>query len=146
MPQRIAKLVDIRTSPIAERIAAIDDFVAAGYEVHLNFSPVIYYEGWLEDYAALFDRVAGSISPAARRQLAAEVIFLTHNDRLHEVNLAWHPKGETLLWVPELREAKTSETGGRNVRYRHGLKGELVAEFRGLLRRKLPDCAIRYAF
>ena len=29
MPQRDAKILDIRTSPIEERIAAIDDFVAA---------------------------------------------------------------------------------------------------------------------
>ena len=41
MPERDAKLLDIRTSSISERIAAIDDFVAAGYEVHLNFSPVV---------------------------------------------------------------------------------------------------------
>ena len=146
MPQRIAKLVDIRTSPIADRIAAIDDFVEAGYEVHLNFSPVIYYEGWIEDYSALMDQVADSVSPRSRAQLRAEVIFLTHNDRLHEVNMAWHPKAEGLLWVPELQEAKTSETGGRNVRYRRGLKGDLVAEFCSLLRAKLPECLIRYAF
>ncbi len=146
MPRRIAKLVDIRTSPIADRIAAIDDFVAAGYEVHLNFSPVIYYEGWLEDYADLFDQVAGTVSPKSLDQIQAEVIFLTHNDRLHEVNRAWHPKGESLLWVPDLQEAKVSETGGHNVRYRRGLKGQLVAEFTDLLQARLPTCAIRYAF
>ena len=28
------------------------------------------------------------------------MIFLTHNDRLHEVNLAWHLEAEELLWVP----------------------------------------------
>ena len=146
MPQAVAKVVDVRTSPMGERIAAIDDFVAAGYEVHLNFSPVIYYEGWLEDYAELFREVDEVLSPAAKRQLAAEVIFLTHNDRLHEVNLAWHPRGEALLWVPDLQEAKVSETGGRNVRYRRGLKGDLVAEFSALLRARLPYCRIRYAF
>ena len=146
MPRRIARLVDVRTSPIDDRIAAIDDFFAAGYEVHLNFSPVIYYEGWLEDYAALFEQVADTVSPAALAQLKAEVIFLTHNDRLHEVNMAWHPQAEGLLWVPELQEAKVSETGGRNVRYRRGLKGELVAEFSALLRARLPTCTIRYAF
>ena len=146
MPRRIAKLVDVRTSPIDERIAAIDDFVDAGYEVHLNFSPVIYYEGWLEDYAALFDQLADTLKPATLAQLRAEVIFLTHNDRLHEVNLAWHPKAESILWVPDFQEAKVSETGGRNVRYRRGLKGRLVEEFRALLARKLPDCSIRYAF
>ena len=70
MPRRIAKLVDIRTSPIPDRIAAIGDFFEAGYEVHLNFSPVIYYEGWLEDYADLFDQVADVVprrpSPSSR--------------------------------------------------------------------------------
>ncbi len=90
--------------------------------------------------------MADSTSPEVRAQLKAEVIFLTHNDRLHEVNLAWHPKAEDLLWVPDFQEAKVSETGGRNVRYRHGLKGRLVAESRDLLRRRLPGCEIRYAF
>ncbi len=37
MPREISKVVDVRTSPIPQRIAAINDFVAAGYEVHLNF-------------------------------------------------------------------------------------------------------------
>lgn len=146
MPHRIARLVDIRTAPIAERIAAVDDFVEAGYEVHLNFSPVIYYESWLEDYADLFDQVDAGLSARSKSQLAAEVIFLTHNEGLHEVNLAWHPRAESLLWVPELQESKISETGGRNVRYARGLKGQLVDEFTALLRARLPDCTIRYAF
>ena len=146
MPRRMARLVDVRTSSIEDRIAAIDDFFEAGYEVHLNFSPVIYYEGWLEDYAALFDHLADTLKPATLAQIKAEIIFLTHNDRLHEVNMAWHPKAESVLWVPEIQEAKVSETGGRNVRYRHGLKGELVAEFRTLLQSRLPTCQVRYAF
>jgi spore photoproduct lyase len=146
MPRRVARVVDVRTAPMDERIAAIDDFVAAGYEVHLNLSPVLYYEGWLEDYAALFEQVDDTLSDRAKGQLAAEVIFLTHNDRLHEVNLAWHPRAEGLLWVPHLQEAKVSETGGRNVRYRRGLKGHLVEEFSELLRKRLPYCPIRYAF
>jgi spore photoproduct lyase family protein len=146
MPPIVARLLDIRTSPVADRIAAIDDFEAAGYEVHLNFSPVVYYEGWLDDYDTLFSQIDASIGPSAKRQLQAEVIFLTHNDRLHEVNLRWHPKAEELLWVPELQEAKVSETGGTNVRYRRGLKSQLVSQFERQLREKMPYCGIRYAF
>ncbi len=41
MPAADSRLLDLRTSPIAERLAAIDDFVAAGYEVHVNLSPVV---------------------------------------------------------------------------------------------------------
>ena len=46
MPEQVAQVVDVRTSPVSERIAAINDFVDAGYEVHINFSPVIVYDGW----------------------------------------------------------------------------------------------------
>ncbi|WP_066341083.1 spore photoproduct lyase family protein [Azohydromonas lata] len=146
MPQRTARLVDVRTSPVAERIAAINDFVDAGYEVHLNFSPVIVHEGWRADYAELFAQVADALSPRARAQIAAEVIFLTHNEALHEVNLGWHPKAEEILWVPRLQETKRSENGADNVRYRSGTKGRMVAIFKALLEEGLPGCAVRYAF
>ncbi|MEU6844913.1 spore photoproduct lyase family protein, partial [Streptomyces sp. NPDC046716] len=36
MPPPDARLLDIRTSPVAERIAAAADFLDAGYEVHFN--------------------------------------------------------------------------------------------------------------
>ena len=146
MPARVARLVDVRTTPIAERLAALDDFVRAGYEVHVNFSPVIVYDGWLDDWAELLDQLDAALPEAARRQLAAEVIFLTHNAELHEVNLAWHPQAEALLWTPEWQETKTSEHGGTNVRYRAGMKRRLVDELLALIARRLPYCRVRYAF
>ena len=146
MPAKMSTLVDVRTSRIEERIAAVNDFVAAGYEVHLNFSPVIVHDGWQQEYAALFRQVEAALNAQSRAQLAAEVIFLTHNAGLHEVNLGWHPKAEDHLWRPDLQEAKISNTGGENVRYRHGYKGRLLAEFRALMSRYLPYCPIRYAF
>ncbi|MGY2150126.1 spore photoproduct lyase family protein [Nocardia gipuzkoensis] len=45
MPEADSQLLDLRTTPIRQRIAAIDDFVAAGYEVHVNFSPVVVRPG-----------------------------------------------------------------------------------------------------
>lgn len=36
MPADLAKSIDVRTSPVAERMAAITDFVDAGYEVHVT--------------------------------------------------------------------------------------------------------------
>jgi spore photoproduct lyase len=146
MPAAMAKLTDIRTSPVAERIAAIDDFVAAGYEVHVNFSPVIVADGWLEQWSELFAQLHDGIGEAARRQLAAEVIFLTHNEQLHEVNLGWHPRAEEVLWRPELQEPKRSQNGATNVRYRSGAKRGYLDQLEGLIRRQLPYCDIRYAF
>ncbi|MGR6915306.1 spore photoproduct lyase family protein [[Actinomadura] parvosata] len=146
MPQADSKLLDIRTSPIAARIEAINDFVAAGYEVHVNFSPVVVRDGWLEDWSTLLTHLGDTLSPEARAQLAAEVIFLTHNDRLHEVNLGWHPKAEEVLWRPDLQQVKRSETGGWNVRYRTGHKARYVNALTDLIGQRLPYCRIRYAF
>lgn len=146
MPQSIATTVDVRTSSISARIAAVNDLVEAGYEVHLNFAPVIYYNNWLADYKQLFEQVDDTLSPQAKEQLQAEVIFLTHNEQLHEVNLGWHPRGEQLLWQPKLQEQKSSQTGGKNVRYKYGLKKTLVEALCQLLTDRLPYCNIRYAF
>lgn len=147
MPAEVSRLVDVRTSPVSERIAAIDDFVAAGYEVNVNFGPVIYYDGWLGDYAALFDELDAALSPAAKANLQAEVIFLTHEEELHEVNLRWHPRAEALLWRPEIQEHKVARaSGARVLRYERTLKRTLVRDFRDLLARHMPYCGIRYAF
>ncbi len=88
-----------------------------------------------------------ALSEAAKKQLAAEVIFLTHTEELHDVNLSWHPKGERLLWRPDIQELKISQASGdRVLRYKKGLKRGLVREFKELLNARLPYCETRYAF
>jgi len=129
-----------------DRIAAIDDFIDAGYEVHLNFSPVIVGEDCLADWAERLGQIADGTSDRAKAQLAAEVIFLTHNEGLHDVNLRWHPKGEELLWRPDLQQLKRSQSGQPNVRYKSPWKGRWVQQLTDLVAEKLPTCRIRYAF
>ncbi|WP_237447652.1 spore photoproduct lyase family protein [Nocardioides flavescens] len=146
MPEAMAKVHDLRTSRISERIAAIDDFVEAGYEVHLNLSPVILHEDWLAEWTELLDQVADGTSARSRAQLAAEIIFLTHNAGLHEVNLGWHPKAEEQLWRPDLQEGKRSHSGQDNVRYRAAWKGRWVQQLVDLVGERLPECRVRYAF
>jgi spore photoproduct lyase family protein len=146
MPESVAKIVDVRTSPVADRIAAVDSFVRAGYEVHLNFSPVIVYDGWEADYRRLFEQVDAALSPAAKDQLRAEIIFLTHNKQLHEVNMQWHPKAEDYLWTPQTQQVKRSEGGMWNLRYKVAWKQQWLARFQELLRQHLPYCGVRYAF
>ncbi|WP_026532459.1 spore photoproduct lyase family protein [Arthrobacter sp. H41] len=146
MPEKIARTVDIRTSPVSERITAINDFVDAGYEVHVNFSPVIITPGWLQEWKELFLQLDAALSPAAKKQLAAEVIFLTHNQQLHEVNLGWHPQAEEILWRPDLQEVKQSGNGFPNVRYIAYEKRGYLDKLLALAEEILPYSRIRYAF
>lgn len=146
MPQRMAKLVDVRTTPITERIAAINPFVEAGYEVHLNFSPVIVHEAWETEWRELFQAIDDQLSPKAKAQLKCEVIMLTHNEGLHAVNMDWHPRAEEFLWRPDIQEQKRSESGMVNLRYRHGWKGRWLNQLLAWMKETMPYCGVRYAF
>ncbi|WP_031528158.1 spore photoproduct lyase family protein [Dyadobacter crusticola] len=146
MPHQMSKLVDVRTTPISERIAVMNEFREAGYEVNVSFAPVIYYEGWLDDWYALFEEMNQVLDEQTKAQLATEIIFLTHNDRLHEVNLGWHPKAEEVLWRPDIQQVKYSQSGQRNVRYKNNIKREIVGELVEAVKTQLPYCQIRYAF
>ncbi|MFC7734711.1 spore photoproduct lyase family protein [Roseomonas sp. GCM10028921] len=146
MPAGMAKLLDVRTSPVAERIAAIPELHRAGYEMHLNFSPVVLREGWEAEWGELFAELDDVLPAPVKEGLAAEIIMLTHNQGLHEINLAWHPRAEELLWRPDIQEEKISEGGGVNLRYRTGWKGRWLARFKELLAARMPYCRVRYAF
>tara|TARA_R110002012_G_scaffold2124_7_gene10169 strand:- start:15582 stop:16442 length:861 start_codon:yes stop_codon:yes gene_type:complete len=144
MPERMANIHEHHTSRIIERITAINDFIDAGYDVHINYSPVIVYDGWLDDYARLFDLVDQHVR--WKEQVLAEVIFLTHNVNKHIVNLNERPDVEDTLWSPDIQETKISQYGGENIRYKHDLKREFIEEFIELHESKIPWNTIRYIF
>ncbi|MFB7084552.1 spore photoproduct lyase family protein [Streptomyces sp. NPDC056296] len=146
MPPDDSRLLDVRTSPVAERIAAAGDFLDAGYEVHFNLSPVVVRPGWEEAWAELLRHLDDVLPDRVKRQAAAEVIMLTHNRELHEVNLGWHPRAEEVLWRPELQQAKRSENGALNVRYRNDVKAGAVERLRALVAARAPWLRVRYAF
>jgi spore photoproduct lyase family protein len=146
MPPEDSRILDVRTTPVPERLAAAADFLDAGYEVHFNLSPVVVREGWQRDWGALLEAMDDVLPRCVKDQAAAEVIMLTHNRELHEVNLGWHPRAEELLWRPGLQQPKKSENGGWNVRYRTGAKAAAVDELLRLIEERAPWLRVRYAF
>ncbi|WP_205502493.1 spore photoproduct lyase family protein [Rufibacter psychrotolerans] len=146
LPKRVSKLVDVRTDSLEKRLAAIADFYQAGYEVHVNFSPVIVYKGWLDDYRELFEQLNQVVPPQLKQTMDCEVIFLTHNQGQHELNLAINPRAEELIWAPNIQETKQSQFGGINVRYQYQRKAVWIHEFRQLQQEVIPWCTIRYIF
>ena len=141
LPEKMIKLMDKGTHPLEMRLLAMKELYDAGYEIHVNFSPIIYYKGWLDDYKELFQKVKELNIPG----LEAECIFLTHEHSKHLRNVENYPEAEQLLWVPELQETKKSEYGGENVRYKWQLKAQFIDRFKQLLKQEL-DIPIRYIF
>ena len=147
MPQVVASQVEKATSTIDKRIQSIQELYDLGYEVHINFSPVVVYKGWRDDYAKLCGQIDSCISDDVKRQLKCEVIFLTHHASLHNSNLRWIPEAEDLMWKPEWQEYKTTERGDSSVlRYQYQIKSKLVEIFKDIIANHLSYCKIRYIF
>ena len=147
MPQNISRILEPHTSLITERIKAINIFIEAGYEVHLNFSPIVAYEGWLNDYEILFNDLNQSINESHKNFIKAECIFLTHNDKQHERNILSNMlESEALIWTPEIQEGKVSEYGGKAVRYKAAIKGNFIQRWTNLHNKIIPWNTIRYIF
>lgn len=153
MPEKLREILEPNTSNIIERLNAVTRFVLAGYEVHLNFSPVIVHDNWLDQYKELFEHIDifahssdGKYFNRAFSNVKAEVIFLTHNAKKHEYNLEHKIPGEDLIWKPEIQETKISQYGGENIRYVSSDKSRYIEEFRKLHGDIIPWNTIRYIF
>lgn len=144
MPQNISDILEPNTSEIIDRIKAIDAFIDAGYDVHINFSPVVVYHNWLEDYEYLFQMVNDYVD--YKDMVKCEVIFLTHNVNKHQYNIINNIPGEELLWQPDIQEDKISQYGGKNIRYKHYLKSDFIEQFKELHDKIIPWNTIRYIF
>jgi spore photoproduct lyase len=144
MPQFYADQLEPNTSSIEERIKAINWLIGSGYDVHINFSPVIVTHGWLQNYRALFQLIDRHVK--FKKKVKAEVIFLTHNEAKHEYNIDNNLPGEDLLWMPEIQESKVSQYGGENLRYKHDLKAQYIEEWTKLHDEIIPWNTIRYCF
>ena len=146
MPVQYARIIEPNTSNIGDRIKAINDFIEAGYDVHINFSPVIVHDNWLAKYKILFESVDDLVKPQHKDKVKAEVIFLTHNEDKHQYNLANNLPGEHLLWNPAIQEDKISQYGGKNIRYKHDLKAQYIREWTELHDKIIKWNQIRYCF
>lgn len=144
MPQIFADELEPNTSKIIDRIKAIDKFIDAGYDVHINFSPVIVTDNWLKYYEQLFQLVDENVKH--KDIVKAEVIFLTHNADKHLYNINNNLSGENLIWNPDIQETKQSQYGGINLRYHHILKTNYIHQFLQIHKDIIPWNYVRYIF
>lgn len=135
MPQSISNILEPNTESIVSRIASIPR-LQEKMEVHINFSPIVYYDNWLKDYEELFKMLQGL-------DFKSECIFVTYNKIQAERN---SDTVNELLWQPKIQEAKDSEYAADNIRYQWKLKNELVKQFKELYSKYFPLDTIRYIF
>lgn len=146
MPEKLRSILEPQTSKTSDRIKAINVFAEHGYEVHINFSPIIISRGTMILYRELFEEVDREVDDAIKPFVKAECIMLTHNEKMHLHNLEEDPNAERYLWAPDRQEAKISSYGSKNIRYKRELKKRYIDKFRNLHNLTIPWNTIRYIF
>lgn len=146
MPEEFRAILEPGTSSMFKRLAFINRLKENGYDVHVNFSPVIVVPGALKLYEELFRSLDTIVDDKYKESVLAEVIFLTHNENKHLYNLDNQLPGEDLIWNPDIQRKKKSEYGGDNLRYEPRLKKQLIKEFTQLHDSIIPWNKIRYIF
>lgn len=135
MPQIFADILEPNTDSINSRIESIPR-LQERMEVHINFSPIIYHEGWLEEYDKLFFKLKDL-------DFKSECIFLTYNNVQKERN---SEKVNSICWKPDIQESKNSQYAADNLRYQWQLKNKMIAQFKTLYAKYFPVSNIRYIF
>ncbi len=83
----------------------------------------------------------------AKAQLKCEIIMLTHNEALHDTNLAWHPKGERPALAPGSPGDEVEPERHAKPALPVGLEAQMAStKLLAWHGAALPYCEVRYAF
>lgn len=137
MPQKYSSILEPNTDFIYNRIQSISN-LQNYMEVHINFSPIIYTDGWLDQYNDLFSQIKEN-----GINTKSECIFLTHNENQNKRN---SDEVKNLIWKPEIQEGKDSQYAKGNIRYKSKLKTQMISQFIDVYTRYFPKTSIRYIF
>jgi spore photoproduct lyase len=133
MPQRFSDILEPKMQKISDRIQDINRLKKLGWEVHINFSPLIFYMGWKEDYYNLFKEV---LEIAGENK--CEVIALTNH--FNQMRKTTPEAREIMKYSSEIK----NESGVMRYPLKH--KTRLLEEFKEIYSQFFDLETIRYIF
>lgn len=133
MPQKYSDILEPKMQSIVSRIEDINRLKQLGWEVHCNYSPLIFYPGWKEEYDNLFSKVK-----EVAGENKCEVIALT-NHRFQMVRSSAEAQ-ELMKYSSEVK----NKSGV--LRYPLIHKTRLLNEFKSIYGKYFSLESIRYIF
>jgi spore photoproduct lyase len=138
-PQEIISHVEFGTSPLKDRIRALNAVCDAGYRVGLLIAPVILLENWKRLYTELLEILAAELSPKVRREMFIEVIFMTYSFVHRAINTEAFPNA-----VPLYDPEKMTGRGRGKYCYRQSVRQEAESFLREEIERRFGPDKILY--
>lgn len=145
MPEWQRAILELNTSPIKERLYAINKLVDVGFEVHINLSPIVVTPTFQTDYEQLLKDVDSTLSDKAKKQLAYEIIFLTHASSMFGLIEPVLPKAHNMMvngpygLIPKWNKPNV-------LSYDMDVKRKLKQTIQDMIGRITPYGRVRYCF
>lgn len=138
-PQPVISRIELGTSNLKQRIAAVNAMCEAGYPCGILIAPVILTEGWKELYTGLLEELQAGLTEKMKKQMFLEIILMTYSYVHRAINR------EAFPYAPELydKEMMTGRGRGRYC-YRTEARAEAEAYLRGEISRIMGDISILY--
>lgn len=138
-PDEIIKKIELGTSPLKNRIIAINKLANAGYKIGLIIAPVILVENWQTLYKNLIIQLENTLCSEAKKKLFFEVIFMTYSYIHKAINTEAFPKALDLYDTEKMRNR-----GLGKYAYKQEYREEGEKYLKELLQRYFPKNKIIY--
>lgn len=138
-PQDIIKQIEIGTSPLKNRVEAINKLKQAGYKVGILIAPVILVDNWRNLYEELIKYLDENLSIEVKKDVFFEIIFMTYSYVHRMINNDAFPDRINLY----NQDIMTVRGRGKYM-YKKEVKEEGEVFFRDKLKRYFPSNEILY--
>ena len=138
-PNKIINQIELGTSPLENRINAINKLCEAGYPVGLLIAPVIMVPDWKILYTELLSKLEDGLSQKAKKSIFIEIIFMTYSYVHRMINR------EAFVNAIELYDKDLMTGRGRGKYcYKQDLRNQGKDFFRNEIFKYLPNSHIEY--
>lgn len=145
MPESHRRILEISTAPIMDRLLAVNALVDCGFEVHINLSPIVVTDRYVEEYRELLQLIDSVLTPEAKAQMAYEVIYLTHTVEQFSMVQAYAPMAHAMMTQGVL--PLVPKPNKKNVlSYSSHDKKRLKSQLREMIDQITPYARIRYCY
>ena len=138
-PQEIIRKVEIGTSPLKNRVNAINKLKEAGYKVGILIAPIVLINNYKEEYKKLIEYLEENLSDKVKEEAFFEIIFMTYSFVHNAINTEAFPNNPNLY-----DKEKMTGRGKGKYTYKKEVREEAESYIRDLMKKHFPNSEIKY--
>lgn len=127
------------TSPLKNRVEAINKLKKAGYPVGILIAPVVLVENWKDKYEELVKYLQENLSDEVKKDVFFEIIFMTYSYVHNAINQEAFPDAIN-LYDKDLMMVR----GRGRYMYKKEIREDGSRFFEEIMKKYFPDNEIKY--